>query len=389
MKKIAVVCSTDYNTYPVGGMMSFVKDAAPGLTRQFEVDFWGVDAGAGVDSFVSAGQTFPVNFFGSVSTGRRIVPNMVRVVWQLYWNRRTLLESGYDGLYFHGIPLNAALPLRSNGPKRINHVHGLTNPFLMHGAPGPLMRRLAKSYGSYRRRVVADSDLVLLAADQRGIEQFRTAHPVDTRIEKIENFCDTELFGGPVPPVDYAAYGLPEVARLIVHMGRFAYQKDPLLALRAFGAYLATGEAANDDRLVMIGDGPLLPEGQALAEELGIARQVIFLGHQPRYAIASWLAAADLFLYTSHANGYPIALAEAAQSGLPIVSTSVSGVNDLVVPGKTGVLVHDREPHSFGKPIVEALASRATYGKNARELAARYTPERIVNRLCRAIADVL
>ncbi|MCU4653756.1 glycosyltransferase family 4 protein [Roseibacterium sp. SDUM158016] len=353
------------------------------------MDFWGVDAGAGVDTFVAQGQTFPVRFFGKVKTGRKFVPNVLRVTWQLRSVRRTLLEAGYDGIYIHGVPLNAALPRQANGPKRINHVHGLTNPFLMHGEPGPVMRRLARSYESYRRHVVAMSDLVLLAADHKGIDQFRSDHPGNTRIEKIENFCDTSVFGGNVPSADRMTYGLPELARLIVHVGRFAYQKDPLLAVRAFSAYLSTEGTSSGDRLVMIGDGPLLPDGKALAQELGISDSVVFLGHQPREAIATWLAAADLYLYTSHANGYPISLAEAAQSGLPIVSTAVSGVNDLVIPGKTGVLVHDREPQSFVKPIEEALANRAAYGKCARELAAQYTPERIVDRLCQAIADAL
>lgn len=387
MKKIAVLSSTDYNSYPVGGMMSFIKDAAPEMAKWFEVDFWGVDAGAGIDSFTSGGKRFPVRFFGSVKTGPKIVPNVLRVIWQLRFNRRALLQKGYDGIYIHGIPLNLALP--RGGPKRINHVHGLTNPFLMHGTPSAFMRRVACGYEAYRKRVVADSDLVFLAADHIGIEQFREAHPGNTRIKKIENFCDTELFGGSVALIDRAAHGVPQSARIIVHMGRFAYQKDPLLALRIFAACLSSGALTRADRLVMIGDGPLLPEGQALAAELGIAESVMFLGYQSREVIASWLAAADLFLYTSHANGYPISLAEAAQSGLPIVSTEVTGVHDLVVPGETGSLVRTRDPQSFIAPIVDTLANRAAYGARARELATQYTPSRILDRLCQEIANVL
>lgn len=386
-KRLAVLCSTDYATYPVGGMMSFIKDAAPELARRFDVDFWGVDAGAGVDSFITAGQRFPVRHFGSVKTGRRLLPNMLRVTWHLWRNRKALWSGGYEGLYIHGLPLNAALPLGRPGPKVINHVHGLTNPFLMHGTPGPAMRQIARTYERFRRSVTAKSDLVLLAADHIGIDAFRAAHPGATRIEKIENFCDTTIFGASAAPLDRAAHGLGDADRLIVHVGRFAYQKDPLLALRAFAAY--AGSAPVTDRLVMIGDGPLLDEGKMLARTLGIADRVRFMGHQPRDVIASWLAAADLYLYTSHANGYPISLAEAAQSGLPIVSTAVTGVHDLVLPGETGALVQDRDPASFAAPIAETLANRHVYGTRAREMAARFTPEIILDRLCREIADVL
>ena len=367
--------------------MSFIKDAAPELSKWFKVDFWGVDAGAGVDSFTSGGQRFPVRFFGSVKTRRKIIPNMVRVIWHLRKNRWLLLKEEYDGLYIHGIPLNIALPW--NGPKRINHVHGLTNPFLMHGAPSTAMLWASRFYEAYRRHVVANSDLVLLAADYLGIAQFRDSNRGTTRIEKIENFCDTDLFGGFVSEIDRSAHGLPKNARLIVHMGRFAYQKDPLLALRIFAAYLDSDLQAHSDRLVMIGDGPLLSEGKSLAAELGISEHVLFLGHQPRHIIAAWLASADLYLYTSHANGYPISLAEAAQSGLPIVSTAVTGVHDLVVPGETGELVKTRDPQDFVEPIVRALYNRTSYGNRALELAAQYTPDRILARLCQEIDRVL
>jgi glycosyltransferase involved in cell wall biosynthesis len=387
MKKIAVLSSTDYNSYPVGGMMSFIKDAAPEMAKWFQVHYWGVDAGAGVNCFTSGGKKFPVRFFGSVKTGRKIVPNMLRVIWYLRKNRKLLLKEGYDGIYIHGIPLNLALP--RGGPKRINHVHGLTNPFLMHGSPSMAMQLVASIYEAYRKRVVKKSDLVLLAADHFGIAQFRNAHPVTTRIEKIENFCDTSIFGGLLKDINRSEHNLPSEARLIIHMGRFAYQKDPLLALRAFASFLSAEGQAATDRLVMIGDGPLLPEGQALAANLGISDKVLFLGHQSRDEIATWLAAADLYLYTSHANGYPISLAEAAQSGLPIVSTAVTGVHDLVVPGETGALVETRDPHSFDAPIALTLANRAAYGARAREIAAQYTPDKILNRLCQKIADVL
>lgn len=386
MKKIAVLSSTDYNSYPVGGMMSFIKDAAPEMARRFEVDFWGVDAGAGYDSFSSGGQTFPVHFFGSAKTERKIIPNMIRVTWHLWRNRKALLEAGYDGIYIHGIPLNMGLPSRKS-LKRINHVHGLTNPFLMQAQPSWLMRKLADLYATYRRKVVGDSDLIFLAADHLGIQQFSAEHPSDTPIRKIENFCDTKLFGGAVP-VDRSVHNLPNTARLIVHVGRFAYQKDPLLAVQAFAAYIKNA-GKDGDRLIMIGDGPLLADGKALAQSLGVDNRVVFLGNQPREAIAGWLAAADLYLYSSHANGYPISLAEAAQSGLPIVSTAVTGVHDLVIPGQTGALIYTRDPKDFAAPMADALANRATYGAQSRKIAAQYTPEIILDRLCREIADVL
>jgi len=386
MKKIAILCSTDYNDYPTGGMMSFIKDAAPYLAQRFDVHFWGVDAGGNRRSFTSGGHEFPVRFFGKVKTGKKLVPNMLRVVWDLYRNRNVIRRERYDAIYIHGVPLNLAIH-EGLARKRINHVHGLTNPFLMQGLRGLSRWFLASAYSKYRRKVVEESDLVLLAADNVGIQAFKAQHASAQRIVKIENFCDVDLFSPDVPAVDAAAYGIKATDSLIVHVGRVAHQKDPLLAIRVLHA-VRTAPSHASIKLAMIGDGPLLSEAKKLAEDLGVADSVLFLGNLPRSEIARWLTTADIYLYTSHANGYPISLAEAAQAGLPIVSTDVTGVHDLVVPGVNGELVATREPLDFLPAITKALASRERYSPQSLLLASRYAPDVVLNRLCREISDV-
>lgn len=381
MKRIAVICSTDYDTYPVGGMMSFIKDAAPWLDRRFQVEFWGVDAGGSRHCFTSGGKDYPIHFWGKVRTGRKFIPNLVRVVLQLYLHRKRVLARNYDALYFHGVPLNLAFPSRG-GPRRINHVHGLTNPFLMQGLPRVVSRILAPLYERMRQSIVDKSTLTLLAADHLGIEQFRADHPAAPRVVKVENFCDTQVFGPHTPPVDGSLFGIAPGTRIILHVGRFSYQKDPLLAIRAFHAYKLTSSSASTTRLVMIGDGPLLSQGKALAQSLDLENSVLFLGNRTRTEIASWLAAADLYLYTSHANGYPISLAEAAQSAVAIVSTKVTGVHDLVVPGVNGFLVESRDPQDFVPCIEDALVSHARLGEESFRIAQGLTPEIILDKLC-------
>lgn len=387
-KKLAVICSTDYSTYPVGGMMSFVKDSAPMLTKSFDVDFWGIDVGADVSSFVSNGKTFPFRSFSSILTRKKYIPNIVRVVWDLYRMRRVILAEDYDGIYFHGIPLNLGFPGKIR-PKRINHVHGLTNPFA-HLSTSWLRNWLpAHLYAAYRRRIVRQSDLILLAADHVGIEAFRLENPRAGRIEKIENFCDNSLFGAEAEPINRAEQDLLPGCRLILHVGRFTHQKDPLLALRAFSEVVQSDIGNSKTYLIMIGDGPLLEEGKELADALGVADSVRFLGNQTREIIARWLASADLYLYTSWANGYPISLAEAAQSGLPIVSTAVTGVHDLVRPGLNGSLVASRKPQDFVLPILDAIEKSEAYGRASRDLAEKYTPDRVLTHLIKEISNVL
>ncbi len=388
MKKIAVLSSTDYNSYPVGGMMSFIKDAAPEMAKRFEVDFWGVDTGTGVKSFTSGGQTFPVRFFGSAKTGRKIIPNMVRVTWHLWRNRRALLNEGYDGIYIHGIPLNMALP--RGGPKRINHVHGLNNPFKALNGYNNIGKRLLHLFYEWSRRVaVRDSDLVMLAGDRQGLAPFQRAYPTSGRMVVLPNFCDTKTFGMHVSPLDRGKESFEAADKIILHVGRLSKEKDPVLAIRILAALINQAELKVRVHLVMIGGGALHEEIVQQVLTLGVDAHVSLLGIQTRATIAQWMRSADLLLLTSHFEGFPVVLAEAAHSGLPMVCPEITGVHDLVVSGKTGFVVDSRCPEDFVVPTLEVLESRQAYGTQARALAAQYTPDRILDRLCREISDVL
>lgn len=388
MKKIAVLSSTDYNSYPVGGMMSFIKDAAPALAERFDVDFWGVDAGAGVDSFSSAGQRFSIRFFGSVKTGRKILPNMVRVIWDLRKNQKLLLKEGYDGIYIHGIPLNMALP--RGGPKRINHVHGLNNPFKSLDRQNGVSKRLLHSFYEWiRREAVQKSDLVLLAGDQQSLDSFKQAYPTSARIVVLPNFCDTSTFGTHVAPLDLSKEGFGEPSRILLYVGRFSKEKDPVFAVRILAALCRQPETSENISLVMIGGGALEDDVRNEAQALGVQCNLKALGMQPRAKIAQWMRSADALLLSSHFEGFPVVLAEAAQSGLPMICPEITGVHDLVLPGETGAIVDSRHPEDFVAPVLETLRNRNAYGTRAREIAAQYTPSRVLDRLCQEIEDVL
>ena len=125
------------------------------------------------------------------------------------------------------------------------------------------------------------------------------------------------------------------------------------------------------------------------AKRLGVMRYLTMLGIQPRAAIAGWMRSADLLLLTSHFEGFPVVLAEAAQCGLPMVTPDITGVHDLVLPGQTGSVVASRRPQDFVTPILETLANRDSQSKEARRVAEQFTAELVLERLCQEIGDVL
>jgi glycosyltransferase involved in cell wall biosynthesis len=98
----------------------------------------------------------------------------------------------------------------------------------------------------------------------------------------------------------------------------------------------------------------------------------MLLGHRPD--VETVLAALDIFALSSQSEGLPMAVLEAMASGLPVVSTRVGGVDEVVDEGQTGLLVEPKSPESLAHAL-RALAAnparRTKMGAAGRERAER------------------
>jgi glycosyltransferase involved in cell wall biosynthesis len=163
----------------------------------------------------------------------------------------------------------------------------------------------------------------------------------------------------------------------LVMVARFAPQKDHALLLRALA-----GLRELPWTLDLVGEGPLLPQAQALAQALGLAERVRFLG--ARRDVAEVLAEAQVFALATHWEGLPLSVLEAQASGLPVVATHVGGIPEVVVPGKTGYLVPPRDPDALADAMKKLMAlppeERVKMGLEGREqVVARYSLEAILD----------
>lgn len=103
--------------------------------------------------------------------------------------------------------------------------------------------------------------------------------------------------------------------------------------------------------LTVVGDGDIRNTAEALVQDLGLTKQVVFTGYIPESEVASAMATADVFVFpTRHAEGLPIALYKAAIAGLPIVTTSIRSAKDRMVNGKN-CLFCEPEPSDIADKI--------------------------------------
>lgn len=129
-----------------------------------------------------------------------------------------------------------------------------------------------------------------------------------------------------------------------------------------FEAMASGGPTMSQLHVDLIGDGPLRDDLAGLASRLGIADRIRFCGSRSEADVAAALGATDLFILPSviatdgQMEGLPVALMESLASGVPTISTSLSGIGEIVIDGRTGVLSRPGDAADLARAI-EQMAS--------------------------------
>lgn len=169
--------------------------------------------------------------------------------------------------------------------------------------------------------------------------------------------------GGALAPAGEARarLELPAAGPVIGWVGRLSDEKHPLLAVEAL-AHVAGAT------LCFIGTGPLRAAAEARAAELGLGERVRFAGAVAD--AAPLFTAFDTLLLSSRTEGTPMVVLEAAAAGVPVASTAVGGVPDLLGEG-AGWLAPSGDALALAAAIRESLGDRAEASRRASRLQER------------------
>jgi glycosyltransferase involved in cell wall biosynthesis len=181
--------------------------------------------------------------------------------------------------------------------------------------------------------------------------------------------------------------GLGPSEFLWLAVGRLLPQKDYPTLLRAFQPLATT-----PSRLAIVGRGPLLPDLQQRARELGVESRVMFLG--VRSDVEALLSAADGFVLSSAWEGMPNVVMEALAAGVPVVATQVGGVTELVEEGESGLLVRPRDPEALSQRMRELMSltseQRQRMGLRGRDhIVASYSLQAMADRWLKLYQQLL
>ena len=193
-------------------------------------------------------------------------------------------------------------------------------------APG--QRALGRWVARRAGRVIAISDAV---------KRYKSGSGLGIPAQQLQ----TIYYGIDAAPFALAAETPPLAPDELVigFVGRLVPQKDIATLLRGFALF---ADASVKARLVIVGEGPLMGELRALADDLGISSRVEWTGF--REDIAAVMGAFDIFARTSLYEGLGLVLLEAMAAGVAVAATRVGAIPEVVVDGETGLLIGPGQP---------------------------------------------
>jgi phosphatidylinositol alpha-1,6-mannosyltransferase len=258
----------------------------------------------------------------------------------------------------------------------ISGLRGLQTAVVMHG--GELSRFRS---GSSLRRVLVGiinrcDEVIVNSSYTAG--QFADLGVTKSRVNILTPAVDSERYRpGPYHTPD-ALLGEPEVdGATLLTVATLVERKGHASVISVLPRILAKHPFT---RYVIIGDGPCRASLTALAEQLGVARTVHFLGRATDDEVVAWLHACDIFVMPSKKlegksgeEGFGIVYLEANACGKPVVGGDSGGVRDAVIDGVTGLLVDPQDSDALFEAL-DQLISR----KDLRDSLGRKGRQRVV-----------
>ena len=196
-------------------------------------------------------------------------------------------------------------------------------------------------------------------------EKTITNYYIDKDIRVVPNFVDTELFK-PKEDCNFRKTISSMGEKILVHTSNFRAVKRVPDTIKIFD--LVQKEVPS--KLILVGDGPDRSECERLCRELKLCDKVKFLGKQE--GLVEILNAADVFLIPSQSESFGLAALEAMACGLPVVSSSVGGLPELIRHNECGFIAEIGDIERMAKYVIDLLTNERKYSlfsANARERA--------------------
>lgn len=269
----------------------------------------------------------------------------------------------FDVVHVHGNLSGLLISMVNQRSPLVFTVHNPTPWMCTYKSPYEQMFREV-AYGLIDANVMRNVDHVIaVSSSLRDDVVSRWGIPIE-KITVVPSGVDTDIFCPATPEVSYIKAKYHIDSRYCLFVGQLRSRKGVDYLLRAF-----SNQGDKRIRCVVVGDGPERRKLFEMAEDLGLGDRVIFTGAVPFEDLLKLYSEAEFFILPTLAEGLPLVILEAFASGLPVISTNVGGIPEIVEDGHNGFIVPPRDVVALSeciKVLAENQKLRKKMGETAR-----------------------
>lgn len=195
-------------------------------------------------------------------------------------------------------------------------------------------------------------NVILAASSKDQIEKKLTQMNFKKPIIQFPTRFDEMIFFSMDRKLARNQLGISNKKIVIVTTGRITFVKGWDFLLESFRKFL---EKVPDSQFIFVGDGNQKGKLEIAAYDLLLRGQLKITGFVDSKTVSSYLNSCDVFVLGSIIEGWPTAVVEALACGCNIVSTEVSGIDEMVNNGKNGFICTERDASAFSNFMINAL----------------------------------
>lgn len=393
--KVLIAHPTDPLGNKIGGIQTFLRNFVKYAPVNFEINWMGITS----DRILR-----PIGKWQKVHIKDKEI-NFLPVLYVKNENKRTFIPLTLKFvisllkyripqkncvLDFHGI--EGIFPFLFSKNKKVLFIHGHTQDFY-NPHTEVKWKRLPKLYFFIEKCLIKKLDKIYIVRED-AVDFYRREYPdIADRISFLPTWADNEIFYPYLKEVKdekkkgfMKKYKFNFGDKLILFVGRFEGQKDPLLLVETFyfiASQIPTG------KLLLVGSGGLKSKMEQMLSTYGINNKVIFLGTLSQAEVAEIMNIADVFLLTSAFEGMPRSVMEALACGLPVVTTDVGEVRRVVKDGICGKIIIERKPQLLGQAVLEILDDKKyKNAENIKDCVKNYSASGILQEAYRTFEEM-
>lgn len=243
--------------------------------------------------------------------------------------------------------------------------------------------------------IVRNCDRLIASSAEEADDLVRLYGGVRNRVSVVAPGVDLDLFAPRATGALRRQLGLGD-RRVVVFAGRLERLKGAETVIRALAILTAEGGPNGTPVLIVIGEdshngasesrssGGERARLRELAQRLGVADQVRFVGAVDQATLAGYLSLAAVCVVPSYSESFGLVALEAVACGTPVVAARVGGLPAIVKDGLTGFTLVSRDPGQYAERIGRLLADeelRRCFSRRGRLIATQFTWKDTVDRL--------